>query len=79
MQTRRLYAYDTPAGDDAHAVQIELSPEDSERWEALTYPSSPETAKHQIEVTDQQTGQRYKLRRWPCGASCFCAAQLEKI
>lgn len=71
----KLYAYDTPATDNARAVIIKLSDEDMARFNVLPKGNGDTN----IEVVDQKTGERYKARRHSCGLRCFCGAQLERI
>jgi hypothetical protein len=75
--TTRLYCYDGEVGDDPHAVQIELSPDDADRVRAERE-AEPRPGRYAlgvfVEVTDQQDGKRWKVASAPCGLGCHCAA-----
>lgn len=79
-QTKTLYCGFEP--DPADRTQLALDPGDAEAFAAQ---GQRETHydRHMpgewIEITDQRTGDAYRVRHAPCGAGCRCAAEAERI
>lgn len=78
----KVFCFDGRAGEDPHAVVLTLSATDVERWNRVR-----DREKHLavfatgefVAVTDQASGERYRVASAPCGARCHCAAVAEKI
>jgi hypothetical protein len=77
---RELYCYDGEQGDDPHAIVLELDERDSDHWEKVQSNIFGTAGfGRYIRVTDQKTGDTYRVASAPCGAPCHCAAVAEKV
>jgi hypothetical protein len=71
-----LHAFAGEQGTDAHEVKLDLSRQDVQRYyaqKARERVGRYDFGKY-VEVTDQQTGERWKIASAPCGEACHCAA-----
>lgn len=80
-QTVTLYAHDGELGDNPHALVLELSLADVERFEEATEKRRiPRNGLGPfVAVTDLTTGARYEIASAPCGSGCHCAALARRL
>lgn len=81
---RKLYCHDTPSDGNPHAVVIEVSDEDSARFEGARDSERDvgigmNAPGGWLLMTDLNTGDAYRVRTYPCGAGCRCAAQAVRL
>jgi hypothetical protein len=74
MSTKILSGLDL-AADDGTILTFRVTSEDFDRFQALT----PGDSDSSIVVTNHETGDLYRVRRWPCMADCFCWSAMVRL
>ena len=63
--------------DDRIRVKVELNEEDSRLWDQMRKRSDYKQCF--VDVTDQGTGIKLRVKPADCGAGCYCAAEVTDI
>jgi hypothetical protein len=71
-----VHCYDSELGGNPHALVLQLDHGDWLKYQLQKQRERPPmfSVGTPVEVTDQESGERYELASAPCGLGCHCAA-----
>ncbi len=75
MEDAKIYCFNGPGGRDPHEIILDLTADDRKAFDDLPVKDNS----HHIDVTDQATGLRWRVRRSACSADCYCAAEAARL